>query len=128
MNIENNIKLWSSLGMRATFGLIAMELAKKNPDLMKKQFVSLVSVVVLGVPQFSSIPGRPFLKVLVLLASPSYQPIAGRDNSYSSSKRAIFTAICTFLTGSPSTYSTSGFKRPSLKASASISGQKSNIH
>ena len=34
MNIENNIKLWSSLGMRATFGLIAMELAKKNPDLM----------------------------------------------------------------------------------------------
>jgi len=34
MNIENNIRLWSSLGMRATFGLIAMELAKKNPDLM----------------------------------------------------------------------------------------------
>tara|TARA_Y100000590_G_scaffold181751_1_gene207112 strand:- start:18509 stop:19474 length:966 start_codon:yes stop_codon:yes gene_type:complete len=34
MNIENNIKLWSSLGMRATFGLIAMELAKKHPDLM----------------------------------------------------------------------------------------------
>ena len=34
MNIEKNIKLWSSLGMRATFGLIAMELAKKNPDLM----------------------------------------------------------------------------------------------
>ena len=34
MNIENNIKLWSSLGMRATFGLIAMELAKKYPDLM----------------------------------------------------------------------------------------------
>ena len=34
MKIENNIKLWSSLGMRATFGLIAMELAKKNPDLM----------------------------------------------------------------------------------------------
>ena len=30
MNIEKNIKLWSSLGMRATFGLIAMELAKKN--------------------------------------------------------------------------------------------------
>jgi transketolase len=34
MNIENNIKLWSNLGMRATFGLIAMELAKKYPDLM----------------------------------------------------------------------------------------------
>jgi|TARA_B100000795_G_scaffold173823_1_gene131147 transketolase len=34
MNIENNIKLWSTLGMRATFGLIAMELAKKHPDLM----------------------------------------------------------------------------------------------
>ena len=34
MNIEKNIKLWSSLGMRATFGLIAMELAKKNSDLM----------------------------------------------------------------------------------------------
>ena len=34
MNIEKNIKLWSSLGMRATFGLIAMEIAKTNPDLM----------------------------------------------------------------------------------------------
>jgi len=34
MNIENNIKLWSSLGMRATFGLIAIELAKKYPELM----------------------------------------------------------------------------------------------
>ena len=34
MNIEKNIKLWSSLGMRATFGLIAMELAKKYPDLI----------------------------------------------------------------------------------------------
>ena len=34
MNIENNIKLWSNLGMRATFGLIAMELVKKYPDLM----------------------------------------------------------------------------------------------
>ena len=34
MNIENNIKLWSSLGMRATFGLIAMELVKKYPDLI----------------------------------------------------------------------------------------------
>ena len=34
MNIKNNIKLWSSLGMRATFGLIAMELAKQHPDLM----------------------------------------------------------------------------------------------
>ena len=29
-----NIKLWSSLGMRATFGLIAIELAKKYPDLI----------------------------------------------------------------------------------------------
>ena len=34
MKIEKNIKLWSSLGMRATFGFIAMELAKKHPDLM----------------------------------------------------------------------------------------------
>ena len=34
MNIDKNIKLWSSLGMRATFGLIAMELAKVNSDLM----------------------------------------------------------------------------------------------
>ncbi len=34
MKIENNIKLWSSLGMRATFGLIAMELAKKHPELI----------------------------------------------------------------------------------------------
>ena len=34
MKIEKNIKLWSSLGMRATFGLVAMELAKKHPDLM----------------------------------------------------------------------------------------------
>ena len=34
MNIEKNIKLWSSLGMRATFGLIALELANKYPDLM----------------------------------------------------------------------------------------------
>jgi transketolase len=32
--MEKNIKLWSSLGMRATFGLIAMELAKKYPDLI----------------------------------------------------------------------------------------------
>ena len=32
MNIEKNIKLWSSLGMRATFGLIAMELAKINSE------------------------------------------------------------------------------------------------
>ena len=34
MNVENNIKLWSNLGMRATFGLIAMELAKKYPELI----------------------------------------------------------------------------------------------
>ncbi len=34
MDIKNNIKLWSSLGMRATFGLIALELAKQHPDLM----------------------------------------------------------------------------------------------
>ena len=32
--MDKNIKLWSSLGMRATFGLIAMELAKKYPDLI----------------------------------------------------------------------------------------------
>ena len=31
---EKNIKLWSSLGMRATFGLIALELASKYPDLI----------------------------------------------------------------------------------------------
>lgn len=34
MKTENNIKLWSSLGMRATFGLLAMELAKKHPELI----------------------------------------------------------------------------------------------
>ena len=34
MNIESNIKLWSNLGMRATFGLIAVELAKKYQDLI----------------------------------------------------------------------------------------------
>ena len=34
MNAEKNIKLWSTLGMRATFGLIALELAKKNPELI----------------------------------------------------------------------------------------------
>ncbi len=34
MNNENNIKLWSSLGMRATFGLIAMELVKNHPELI----------------------------------------------------------------------------------------------
>mgnify|MGYP006001236819 CR=1 FL=1 len=34
MNNEKNIKLWSSLGMRATFGLIAMELAKENSKLI----------------------------------------------------------------------------------------------
>ena len=32
--MEKNIKLWSSLGMRATFGLIALDLVKKNPNLM----------------------------------------------------------------------------------------------
>ena len=31
---QSNIKLWSSLGMRATFGLIAIELANKNPNLI----------------------------------------------------------------------------------------------
>ena len=34
MSAEKNIKLWSTLGMRATFGLIAIELAKKNPELI----------------------------------------------------------------------------------------------
>ena len=34
MNAEKNIKLWSTLGMRATFGLIAIELAKKNTKLI----------------------------------------------------------------------------------------------
>ena len=33
-NNEKNIKLWSNLGMRATFGLLALELAEKNPNLM----------------------------------------------------------------------------------------------
>ena len=32
--MDKNIKLWSSLGMRATFGLIALDLVKKNPNLM----------------------------------------------------------------------------------------------
>ena len=34
MNEEKNIKLWSVLGMRASFGLIALELIAKNPDLI----------------------------------------------------------------------------------------------
>lgn len=32
--MEKNIKLWSTLGMRATFGLVALELASHNPDLI----------------------------------------------------------------------------------------------
>ena len=34
MSFEKKIKLWSSLGMRATFGLIALEIIKDNPDLI----------------------------------------------------------------------------------------------
>ena len=34
MDLNKKIKLWSSLGMRATFGLIVMDLAEKYPDLM----------------------------------------------------------------------------------------------
>jgi len=34
MSAEKNIKLWSNLGMRATFGLIALELAKQHPELI----------------------------------------------------------------------------------------------
>jgi transketolase len=34
MSIENNIKIWSTLGMRATFGMIALELIKKNSNLI----------------------------------------------------------------------------------------------
>jgi len=34
MSMEKNIKVWSTLGMRATFGMIALELIKKNPDLI----------------------------------------------------------------------------------------------
>lgn len=34
MSAQNNIKLWSNLGMRATFGLIALELAKQHPELI----------------------------------------------------------------------------------------------
>jgi transketolase len=34
MEIENKIKLWANLGMRATFGLIAIELAKNNNNLI----------------------------------------------------------------------------------------------
>ena len=34
MSDQNNIKLWSNLGMRATFGLIALELAKQHPELI----------------------------------------------------------------------------------------------
>ena len=32
--MEKNIKLWSSLGMRATFGLIALDIVKKNTNLI----------------------------------------------------------------------------------------------
>lgn len=34
MNVQNNIKLWSNLGMRASFGLIALELANVHSDLI----------------------------------------------------------------------------------------------
>lgn len=34
MEIKKNIKLWANLGMRATFGLFALDLAKNNPDLI----------------------------------------------------------------------------------------------
>ena len=35
MNIDiNKIKLWSSIGSRATFGLVALELVKKNNNLI----------------------------------------------------------------------------------------------
>ena len=34
MDFNKKIKLWSSLGMRATFGLIAMDLAEKHPELI----------------------------------------------------------------------------------------------
>ena len=35
MNInERNIKIWSTIGSRATFGIAALELAKKMDDLM----------------------------------------------------------------------------------------------
>ena len=34
MNAEKNIKLWSTLGMRASFGLIALELANIHSDLI----------------------------------------------------------------------------------------------
>ena len=34
MSDHKNIKLWSNLGMRATFGLIALELAKQHPELI----------------------------------------------------------------------------------------------
>lgn len=34
MDVKKNIKIWSSIGMRATFGLIALELAEKYPELI----------------------------------------------------------------------------------------------
>ena len=34
MDLNKKIKLWSSLGMRATFGLVAMDLAEKYPELI----------------------------------------------------------------------------------------------
>lgn len=34
MNQEKNIKLWSSLGMRASFGVMVLDLVKKYPDLI----------------------------------------------------------------------------------------------
>ena len=34
MELNKKIKLWSTLGMRATFGLIALDLAQKYPELI----------------------------------------------------------------------------------------------
>ena len=34
MDQSKKIKLWSSLGMRATFGMVAMDLAEKYPELI----------------------------------------------------------------------------------------------
>ena len=45
MNIEKNIKLWSSLGMRATFGLIAMELAKINLKALDVKLLKLMAII-----------------------------------------------------------------------------------
>ena len=49
MEQSKKIKLWASLGMRASFGMIAMDLAEKYPELIiTTSDVSLPDQIVMG--------------------------------------------------------------------------------